>query len=1578
MAFVCTLMSSPASYADDTEVYFGAGTKAVRPNILFVMDTSGSMSSGVPNSGGRDRLEVMQDSLTRVLDSIDNVNVGLMRYSSPGYDNNGGPILYPVRYIDDEVQEAIVSSQINSDSDDASQDQLAPLAPLKLDEPAIFLAENVSSGQALGHLGLASDYSETDQYGSNRQIGQTASPPHYATLGAEKIGFRFVNLAIPQGADITHAAIDMEANKAGNEASVAILLENDVAPNTYSVSPSADTAADRTNYLSSFVPWPVQAGAKGDIHSTPDLSSLVEQVVKKPGWNDTSNALAFQFEPRLSPLNADFCTPSLYDCTELPILTVDWKVNPEDNLVGLRFTNVFVPQGATIKSARIDFTASGDSTGNTAFTIQGHKVANSPTFSAADDLNGRSLTSSSASWTGFEAWADQETYHSADFSNVVQEIVEQPDWCGGNAMTLILSGDGSRKFVTHEGDSGSAPKLIIEFDKASANGGCTRSKVFKQVAYYFDDVDLDDVNHSNKNHDELNFDKDTFIGVRFSPIAIPKGATILNANIQFKAKKGASVPTETELYRVQASNQWYFDTSDPNKNLDKIKKSGLHVDWDPGTWAAEDVITTPDISPLVQDLVNQASWSSGNSMAFVVKITDGAATGGEAYSYDGRAANAATLTINYEGSFQNDTLKVRDHLKTTVANFNHSGWTPISGTMAEAALYYKGEAVKFGKRRGNPNNSSYSDKFRTSHEGSYTGGTLNIPFGCPGWDSNHSTCRSMEITGNPVYKSPIEDVCQTNHIVFLSDGYANSHGNINAGVAKQIMNNSVSCKNNDGGDECSIELARYLANNNASAPFSGVSPVTTHTISFASHIPLLDKMADASGSHINPTTHKGEAYLAENEDELVTALQEIVKTVLDSASSFVSAGVSVNQFNQLTNDDELYFALFEPSGEVSWPGNLKRYGYNANTREILDINGQKAVVNGRFQDNVTSYWKTSGKPDGADVKLGGAVASMGLGGAATASGRNIYTNMGTYDNLTHAKNKVDETNLDITETLLGVTNAADREKALRWARGFDVNDVNEDGSTTDFRLEMGDPLHSRPMLVKYDTGAPGPSRVGTAPNDYSTDETVAFVATNQGYLHAINASNGNATHTDDGNELWAFIPRTLLDNLHIYRTNPEGQAHPYGLDGHITISHDDTDHDGLIDTGEKAILYVGMRRGGNNYYAIDITTKNAPKLLFRIEGGTGDYAELGETWSAATPATIKWNGNPKNVIIFGGGYDTGQDTKGMAPIADAQGRTVFVADAETGALLWSARTDALAPSSPWPASSSATSTLQNSIPGDIKAIDFNNNGFVDTLYAADTNAQVFRFDIDEANTGKTDFATGARIAHLNEATVAGNRRFYYSVDPSLVVLNNGDRFVAVSVGSGYRAHPLDDQTSEHFYVLRDYGVLNRVFDADIALGDLADVSEAAKDEQADLLINTTGNKGWYIDLSNPNVGKPGEKVTATSLTVNNTVIFSTYIPPQANPGACTPSEGSGRFWFVDILDGTPIESRVADITNPQLEERHTDEISVGLPPGALPLFTEDGLVISAGQAILEAPPPPPGDPLKVYRRRKGTEPLVFP
>ncbi|RMH42755.1 MAG: VWA domain-containing protein, partial [Gammaproteobacteria bacterium] len=154
--------SNPTVWADDIEIYVGTNAKTVRPNILFIMDTSGSMRSTVPGTG-KSRLKIMQEALNEILDSVSNVNVGLMRFTAGANVNAGGPILYPVRYVDAAATTPKVESQINASSDDAVED-LATGA-VNTTQPAIDMVEGSATSIQTATLPVA-----TGNYQENGRV----------------------------------------------------------------------------------------------------------------------------------------------------------------------------------------------------------------------------------------------------------------------------------------------------------------------------------------------------------------------------------------------------------------------------------------------------------------------------------------------------------------------------------------------------------------------------------------------------------------------------------------------------------------------------------------------------------------------------------------------------------------------------------------------------------------------------------------------------------------------------------------------------------------------------------------------------------------------------------------------------------------------------------------------------------------------------------------------------------------------------------------------------------------------------------------------------------------------------------------------------------------------------------------------------------------------------------------------------------------------------------------------------------------------------------------------------------------
>ena len=171
-------------------------------------------------------------------------------------------------------------------------------------------------------------------------------------------------------------------------------------------------------------------------------------------------------------------------------------------------------------------------------------------------------------------------------------------------------------------------------------------------------------------------------------------------------------------------------------------------------------------------------------------------------------------------------------------------------------------------------------------------------------------------------------------------------------------------------------------------------------------------------------------------------------------------------------------------------------------------------------------------------------------------------------------------------------------------------------------------------------------------------------------------------------------------------------------------------------------------------------------------------------------------------MIFTGGYDTTQDNDAIPdnPKSDSYGNALYVVDADTGQKLWMA-----GPTGDSDANLTL-STMTNSLPGDPALIDIGGDGLIDTIFTADTRGQIFRFDIKAGNAGASDFATGGRVAALGGTDASNNRRFYNQPDVALIKERGGDTYFTLSIGSGYRGHPLSESALDRFYVIRDKNV----------------------------------------------------------------------------------------------------------------------------------------------------------------------------
>ena len=136
------------------------------------------------------------------------------------------------------------------------------------------------------------------------------------------------------------------------------------------------------------------------------------------------------------------------------------------------------------------------------------------------------------------------------------------------------------------------------------------------------------------------------VGIRFRGVKIPKGATITNAYIQFKANEASSKIINLTISGEANANAPAFAKTP--RNVSKRLRTSNNVVWSPVPWSKVGEIgnsqRTPNLNSIVQEIVNQSNWNSGNS---IVMIISGSSDKRVAESFEGSASGAPLLHIEY-------------------------------------------------------------------------------------------------------------------------------------------------------------------------------------------------------------------------------------------------------------------------------------------------------------------------------------------------------------------------------------------------------------------------------------------------------------------------------------------------------------------------------------------------------------------------------------------------------------------------------------------------------------------------------------------------------------------------------------------------------------------------------------------------------------------------------------------------------------------------------------------------------------------------------------------------------------------
>jgi hypothetical protein len=216
---------------------------------------------------------------------------------------------------------------------------------------------------------------------------------------------------------------------------------------------------------------------------------------------------------------------------------------------------------------------------------------------------------------------------------------------------LLIDGSGRRTAESYDGVRNAAPLLHIQYAYLAPPPPPPGTIVELQmrVGSSSDDVEEQPNGWLYTNSSDLEMVQDgtatQAIGLRYAGLSIPKGATILDAWIQFTVDERSTGPVGLRIRANDVGNAAGFSG---NFDVSGRAATTASVMWLPPDWTSVGQAgpgqRTASLVSLVQAIVNRADWAPGNAMAFLIDGTGWR----NAVSYDGNPGAAPMLYVKYQ------------------------------------------------------------------------------------------------------------------------------------------------------------------------------------------------------------------------------------------------------------------------------------------------------------------------------------------------------------------------------------------------------------------------------------------------------------------------------------------------------------------------------------------------------------------------------------------------------------------------------------------------------------------------------------------------------------------------------------------------------------------------------------------------------------------------------------------------------------------------------------------------------------------------------------------------------------------
>lgn len=1067
-------------------------------------------------------------------------------------------------------------------------------------------------------------------------------------------------------------------------------------------------------------------GEIGVSQQTPDLKAIVQEIVNDFSWND-GDAMTFIIEGSGERVARAFRYASEYGEDVAPLLHIEYVAdaltvqvsdtnddveekadgnmfitspdldffNSTDRGTGIRFQNLTIPQGVQITKAFIEFVAHNEgadtTTGASSFVIKTEAADNSAAFSyTLNDLSSRSLSGQTITWDPVPDWDKEHTYRTPDLSAIVQEVIGRSGWISGNAMTFIFNqGTGWRCAYSFDTDPTKAATLHVEWDTVLSPFITTDTNTIGASCFETENAPADSLLITNSGSGTMDYtlsENSTWFSLSSTSGTILAGddeAITVNYNttglaigtytdkIIITAPGAPNSPMEiTVSITVLEQDETYSCGHVPvyAENiispallilLDVSGSMNNKINVSPNT----EKPTTPDLSTIVQEIVDRPGWASGNAMAFIIE-SNGVLGRRTAVSYDQNSGFAPLLHVAYTDGTDHE-IDVRVSQSSDDGE-EKIGQTSVLLTSADLEMVDdqgNGEQV-IGIRFQNlaiPQGATISEayiEFVIDENDSVTthlkiaGQDMDNPPTFADLDDNISsrtkTSAVVEWNNIPewgagtmepkidIAKSTIIDLIKDRSISWGFGSWVGDREPYDSVPDYTIVHEG--CKPHTADHEVAIRDAVNALTATGNTPFA--PSIEAARKYFTSAKPEDEDQATTGDTYVSAecqpkflinitdgignkesTTAGVNTNTAALADEEVSSIAVGFGLPLDQAEQIYEMAKVANEKGNISETDDI-FALHEELAGVGQPF----FAYSK--QELIDA-----------MTTITENIK-------AVVFHGSAPApttSVDLGDTVILAKFDAANWVGDVEAI-----RQDSNGLWVNT----VWSASEELPTTRSVWTIDPNDANAKNvvaytdsilATDNFGCNatkpIGDIVNSTPVVV----GPPPfwyPFDNYTTFRNTTTRDTMVYIGANDGSLHAIRLV--------DGVEQWAFVPKSMHDKLNLAQSDPlydrcaQQYCHQYYVDGSPIVGDVYADFDGNSTKEWRTMLVIGEREGGEAYFALDVTSgenlddpSDPTKYLWEFTD-----SELGQTWAdpSISRTGIKDSSEAAWGTFFGSGY----------------------------------------------------------------------------------------------------------------------------------------------------------------------------------------------------------------------------------------------------------------------------------------------------------------------------------------------------